>query len=277
MTDFFFQELLERRGVAAEKSRLVRHDRRGLACWVRGRDAFDDFASVQRPEAHSPYKGVELVHQFVAEVGTSALYVGSHRILARWSSLDDLDRRPRLSIHGGDLDQGSGDRALYDLDRVSELNDLAGRVVIDWGRGAIAWSQWTDRNPKPILELRAAVRDPDWPGFERFGSRVKDVPTLPSSWRGLLASVGGVYLIVAEDGAQYVGSAYGEGGFLQRWTAYAADGHGGNTLLKDAPVFDAALRVLKVMDPSAAPADVIAEEARWKDVLGSRTHGLNAN
>jgi hypothetical protein len=168
-------------------------------------------------------------------------------------------------------------RQMYDLERIQEMDDLSGRVVIDWGPGTRSWSQWISRRNKPIVELRAQDNAPRFPGFEDYEATVSHVPTLPIPWQEALASVSGVYLIVTPGGQQYVGSAYGAGGLLGRSLNYVDNGHGGNQRLRKSPVFEATVRVLRIMDPSTPPDRVIAEEARWKHRLGSRAHGLNAN
>lgn len=48
----------------------------------------------------------------------------------------------------------------------------------------------------------------------------------------VLELVRGVYLLVADDGAQYVGSASGQDGFIGRRVGYATSGHGGNVILR---------------------------------------------
>jgi len=98
-------------------------------------------------------------------------------------------------------------------------------------------------------------------------------------------NVAGVYLISdTETGKLYVGSASGEGGLWQRWTSYACDGHGGNIelrkLLADAGPERANKfhhSILEIADLHASREDILCRESHWKDVLMSRSHGLNAN
>lgn len=88
----------------------------------------------------------------------------------------------------------------------------------------------------------------------------------------------GIYLITdLSDGRQYVGKADGDETLLQRWTAYATNGHGGNVELKKRDRQDFQFSVLRVLDPSTAGADVNAVEGHYKTALGTRTHGLNKN
>jgi hypothetical protein len=81
-----------------------------------------------------------------------------------------------------------------------------------------------------------------------------------------------------ETGQQYVGSAYGVGGFFGRWMSYA-DGHGGNVGLKavgaSASAFDVA--VLEVVGSEATNDEIFGRETLWKEKLGTRVKGLNRN
>lgn len=101
---------------------------------------------------------------------------------------------------------------------------------------------------------------------------------MPTAWRAALASVQGVYLLVCpETGEQYVGSAYGDGGFIARWAAYAENGHGGNLMLRARPRTNMAISILEVASPDMSAGDIIKREQAWKTKLGSRAHGLNLN
>lgn len=279
MTDFTIDDLLARRGIPTRGTRLVRHDRRVLIEWRKGPALLDHFVSYQRDDNRTPYNQATIAVQFVAMGATNALFVAAHRVVDHWSSVDQPTRRPALyhasSDYAGTYDHG--DHRAYDLERLSEMEDLAGRIVIDWGPSTRSWSQWAGAG-KAITEIRAGVEEPPFPGFSRFASTVEEVPTLPPSWLGALSSVGGVYLLVCpRTGEQYVGSAYGEDGFTGRWLAYAADGHGGNLTLRTRERADYAVSILEVASPDMAPRDVIEREGAWKTKLGSRAHGLNAN
>lgn len=55
-----------------------------------------------------------------------------------------------------------------------------------------------------------------------------------ADWHTALSSVRAIYLIVDRtDGKQYVGSAYGEDGLLQRWSMYINTKHGHNKKIKE--------------------------------------------
>ena len=164
----------------------------------------------------------------------------------------------------------------YDLEWMDCFEDLVERLVIAWNNPR-AWSQWAHKNPKEVVELRRCAQEPPFPGFRALITSFEGIPLLWRSWRTALASVRGVYLLVHPDGHQYVGSATGEGGFLARWDEYAANGHGDNQLLQRRGQANYAVSILEVAWSEMSRDEIIGRESMWKDKLGSRAHGLNAN
>src|SRR3546814_1913142 len=75
----------------------------------------------------------------------------------------------------------------------------------------------------------------------------------------------------------HVSSAYGEDGFLGRWTGYARDGHGGNIGLKSRELSDYQVSILEVCGSGLTVDEIIRVEALWKAKLQSREMGLNKN
>lgn len=84
-------------------------------------------------------------------------------------------------------------------------------------------------------------------------------------------------MLVTDGGDQYVGSAAGQDGFMGRWRGYAANGHGGNVLLRQRQHRDYTVSIFEVASPDMSRDDIVVREAFWKDKLGARAHGLNAN
>jgi hypothetical protein len=167
---------------------------------------------------------------------------------------------------------------LYDLRPSSALQDYVGRLLIDWGKGYRVWVQRADNQNKRVVELRRSNEDPPFPGFMDFEARLSDLQSMPSSWRTILASVSGVYLLInLRTGEPYVGSAFGSGGFWSRWESYAASGHGGNVKMRAAQGDDYLVSILEIASSSARHEDLLDLENRWKRKLASREFGLNAN
>lgn len=167
---------------------------------------------------------------------------------------------------------------LYELQLSPLLADFRGRVIIDWGRGFLAWVQNASSQDKPIIEIRRTVVDPPFPGFGVFTWRIRDLAAVPVAWRQALSAVSGVYLMVCRStGQRYVGSAYGAGGFWARWEQYLATGHGGNVGMKAHRSSDFQVTILELASLSTTVDEIIALENRWKDKLMSRQFGLNLN
>jgi len=90
----------------------------------------------------------------------------------------------------------------YELERVPGFEALEGRMVIDWGSGALAWHQHL-RN-KPVVELLAPGRRlapfDDYLTFSLTFEELKTLVNHPEAhqeWRAHLQAVAGVYLILA--------------------------------------------------------------------------------
>lgn len=278
---FEFNDYLARIGLNPAEVRLLRHDTRGLAAWRRGgARTFGCFASFQRRNP-PPYGRVEVASHFLPapnlpDGSLTALYVGTTRILDRWvwhGQRLPLIQDPEI-IEG---ERGRQNVDAFDLEWLEAGMAHAERLLIGWGPGGRAWSQWAHRQPKPILEIRLQPQEAAFPGFSAFISRISEIPRFPQAWINALEGVVGVYLLVADRGEQYVGSAIGADGFIGRWRHYLANGHGGNVLLRAAGHRDYTVSILEVASPDMAPADILARESFWKRKLGARAHGLNAN
>lgn len=131
----------------------------------------------------------------------------------------------------------------------------------------------------------------DFPGYDKVQLSYEQLSTIVNrhkrDWIAALENQKAVYLITdMNSGKQYVGSAYGENGMLlQRWTNYVIDGHGGNKLLREI-VSDLGFDYIKknfqyaILENYNARVDkhiILKRESWWKETLGSRAFGLNAN
>ncbi|WP_436793480.1 GIY-YIG nuclease family protein [Actinospongicola halichondriae] len=167
--------------------------------------------------------------------------------------------------------------ATYDLTVVPEFECYEDRLVIQWFTGGKhpGWKQWAARNPKPIVEI-ATQREQPFPGWLDFCCPVDEIGGLPRTWREVLRSTAGVYLLTDSVGRHYVGSAKGGDGFLGRWDSYRDSRSGGNIGLQDA-VGPYTVTVLQTFDPSTPDQTVEGIESLWKDKLGARLVGYNRN
>ena len=242
----------------------------------------DRYEVFQRKRARSmTYKGCSHIISFLSDGPSRALFTGIYKIDGVQYPLKPP--REYAAVYP-DVEWPPG-QAWYDMTRLDYMDDLIERLIVNWGGNAMAWHQWLRRdNPKEIIEIRPASLTADFPGFDEvrvsYGElkEMIDNPDAYRQWRQNLKSVGGVYLILdSATGKQYIGSAYGGNGIWGRWCAYR-DGHGGNTKLKEVKnPSSLQFSILWICSISTSPQDVIGHETLFKEKLGSRAHGLNAN
>ncbi len=181
---------------------------------------------------------------------------------------------------------------IYDLTRLSGLEHLDGRAVIDFDktfRASYLVGPKHENNLTVNSIREECMSIAEFPGFNAVRLPFELLQAVirqdSPSWRSALANIAGVYVISdTETGLQYVGSAYGGVGLWQRWSAYAKSGHGGNKelrdLLRDKGVDYAnnfQFSLVEVCDINADSDYIISRESHWKDVLMSREFGLNDN
>lgn len=206
----------------------------------------------------------------------------------------------------------------HDLCELDLLGDLRLKLEIEWTGKEVAWRRVlrpakTNRvrrtaNPPKVHIAREAepVNSGQFPtrNTRRYGITAQFESAIPfqgltgvslvmaelrialrdAAWQQGLAGVFGIYLITDERGGQhYVGSASGAQGLLQRWSNYAATGHGGNKRLAEMLAatagreLDLRFTLLEVLPAGTSRQEVIQRESYWKVALGSRTFGLNLN
>jgi hypothetical protein len=273
-------ELLTARGLPKNaKAKMVRHE-----------DPVHSVEDLRRDGQLVFYQGYQTrpifecdyVIAFLGQPNRRALFDGVFRVHGR--STSDGTIPPGLAFP----EWAAQGRLWYDLEHIAAFDDLRDRVVIDWGDSTRSWHQWLrDREVVEVLP-RGYVKE--FPGYLEFIltfdelRRIVGEPVANREWHRMLRAIAGVYLIVdGRTGKQYVGSAYGEGGILQRWSEYAQSGHGGNKLLREITISDDAavgqftFTILQTLPRTTTAAEVIAYEQLHKQKLGSRAHGLNSN
>ncbi len=273
--------------------RLKGLDDKARVKFVRHQDARVDVHDLFRRgwlETYQSYQGrpvydkADTLVVFIGVGGTRARLVGVYDV----AGCEPLTSEPELPP-GMPTSWESGSKLRYDLRRVDRFSELENRVVIDWGPGALAWVQWASN--RRVIELLPAgqVLRPftDYLGFTLTRSELEYLcrdPEANKEWRARLSAVAGVYLILATTtGAQYVGSAHGIEGFWGRWSEYARSGHGGNALLRKLMAKDSSYpaafsySILQILPRTATRSEVLNWERLYKEKLGSRALGLNAN
>jgi hypothetical protein len=211
-----------------------------------------------------------MIASFVATPLDETLFVGLYNIAGVGTVpagiIDPLSGSDVAGLHS------------YDLEVSEKLADYRGRLTINWGPGFRSWVQRADRMDKAVVEIRRTVGEPPFPGFLDFRMNLSGLASVPLSWRAVLSSVSGIYLLTCpKSGKQYVGLAHGVGGFWGRWEEYAASGHGGNKRMLDLRASDYQVSVLEVASSSASMEVLAKMETGWKQKFFSRQFGLNAN
>ena len=268
-----FKGLLEAAEIDPHVVCLARHkDHRGQRTpWQLWRSDTERFELYQRIQGQKVFDRARHVASFVGTPDGRTLFVGLYTV-------DGMGFAPEGTKCPITDNPVAGYR-LYELTHSSVLSDYADRLVIDWGPGYRSWVQRAHRQPKAIVELAAQEQiDPPFPGFLSFQEPLSSIESLPRGWREALANVRGIYLLTdPKTGEVYVGSATGENGFLGRWFNYAVTGHGGNVRMKARETADYIVTILEIASSSATVDEISKRESLWKDKLGTRKYGLNAN
>lgn len=272
-----FNTLLVEASIDPARVQLVRHqDTRfrsratPYSLWLNHREQFEHYQSLQTRQV---FDDETVIAAFVVPPNGETLFAGLYEAHAR-------KRNTSAETCPLSFRQFAPETInVYQIaPSASPLSHLSGLLTIDWGPGTRSWVQRARKQNKPVLELRRQRQEPPFPTFLNFQTRTDELETLPETWRAVLNTTGGVYLLVSlVNGEQYVGSATGEEGLLSRWSAYARDGHGGNVLLKQRGKAPYSICVLETSGSSATRTDVLRIEQAWKRRLGSRAFGLNAN
>ncbi len=280
MAILVFSDVLKKVGIDPKRVKLIRHslaDKEFQKCYRA--NMVLEYTRVQSKDFSNGY---DYWCVFISGKSTTAKFFACYRVNGHVP--DTADVKPE----GFPLtDWFQGQRAFYGLELAESLKEYEGRLLIEWGKGALAWAQ-KGTNEKPII----AIQDKRvFSGYENIlltydelREIVKD-PTAYDSWHMALSSVNAIYLIVDRgNGRQYVGSAYGKGGLLGRWTHYVDSLHGGNKLMKEL-LCDHPERythfqfsILQLLPKTATPEDVIHAETLWKKkLLTYEPLGMNAN
>ncbi|NLS96413.1 MAG: GIY-YIG nuclease family protein [Planctomycetaceae bacterium] len=274
-----FNSILREHHLDPARVRLVRHkDQRSspgrspYELWRNDRKGFDNYQSTQRIRNRkifsAPFWSV-----FLCDAFDETVFVGLYA--AAWSGVLDHDQPMPHRI--GDVDR-AGSCDIYHLDLDDRMQDLIGRLIIDWGPGQRAWVQYADRREKQILEIRRVESSPPYPGHLNFVQPLSSIGKLPVGWIEALSAARGVYILTCpRTKEQYVGSADGPSGFWGRWMEYFKTGHGGNVGLRSRDPSDYQVAILEVAGSAADHDQILTMEGRWQLKLRSREMGLNRN
>ena len=182
----------------------------------------------------------------------------------------------------------------YDAVEVKEYEQYFGRLVVEYHNPCRTMGRKYE-NVMDELEVVQILNEQytgnEFPGYENVRLSyplLKNIVDrqLPG-WVDALRNQKAVYLITdTKTGKLYVGSATSQTGMLlQRWSSYAADGHGGNVELRELVKqqgFDYVkdnfqYSILENYNARMDDGYILKRESWWKETLCTRTHGYNKN
>lgn len=207
----------------------------------------------------------------------------------------DGKRRSRLwgtfENHGEVVAERTETIRFFDLRRNDFLEPLMNRLVVEWDIPRVWHRRGASVANMPVLEIADRDKVP-FPGFDNVLLTFHQLTEMVDDqryedWHVALSHVQGIYLITdSSNGKQYVGKADGADRILQRWRAYASDGHGGNRALRELAEASGAktdharhfvFSLLRVFGPSTSSSVVNEAEKHYKEALMTREFGLNRN
>lgn len=182
----------------------------------------------------------------------------------------------------------------YDAVELKEYEQYYGRVVVTYHNPCRTMGRRFDSvmDELEVVEiLSEQFTGDDFPGYENVRlsySQLKNIIDRQfSNWVAALENQKAVYLITDnKSGKLYVGSATSQKGMLlQRWSNYVANGHGGNTDLKELVRkngFDYVKENFQysILENYNARMDddyILKRESWWKETLRTREFGYNKN
>ena len=269
-----FADILKIHNLEPKNVRLVRHPGNQIyektnlenstyySIWRNSKEIWDEEISVQLKKT---FGNQDYVAHFIGLSNGDTVFTGLYELIDYKTLESNKDEKNSV--------------VKWNHSKVDDFEEYEERLVIGW-KATRSWSQIAGNSPKPILALLKEYEEPEFPGFDEFKMMSNFRSSLPETWKAILSSNKGIYLLVHEEtGNQYIGSAYGEDGFFGRWANYEDElkGNGGNKLLKKLKKTLYQISILEVCPPTFSDEEVINRESKWKNKLGSRVFGLNAN
>jgi hypothetical protein len=230
-----------RHHVLVMRHRPKERELRKVFQWLAGErpKLFNAYQSSQVLGAEKKLAHAKYLVSFIVHEAGKALFVGVYKIrgsrpithVQYWKMKENRELR-ELGMEG--LTERRERCLWFDLRETGLYADWKGKLVIDWSNER-AWCRWADSaaNDFPVHAIHEEnVLISRLPADELVVSW-EELQVIPRDWRLALSQWRGVYLIFDRStGKGYVGAAYGADNIYQRWSDYAASGHGGNKRLR---------------------------------------------
>lgn len=276
-----FSDILINAGLDPAKVQLIRHamnDKDFRACYEK--NMVKEYTGEQKKDFN---KGYDYWAVFISGKGTEARFYKLYRVGAvvpRCLEVMPKDYPcPQAFETPGDY---------YELEYADILKEFENRLIIKWGDATRVWHQ-KGTTEKEIVAIQTSHNE-EFVGYENVVlpyEKLKEVVENDVDyklWNTALSNVKAVYLILdVKNGQQYVGSAYGNRGLLERWECYVDTFHGNNKLMREV-ICDHPDRyqffqfsILQIFSMSTPDDIIINAENLWKRKLGTKEYGMNAN
>ena len=276
-----FSDILIKAGLDPAKVQLIRHamnDKDFRACYEK--NMVKEYTGEQKKDFN---KGYDYWAVFISGKGTEARFYKLYRVGAvvpRCLEVMPKDYPcPQAFETPGDY---------YELEYADILKEFENRLIIKWGDATRVWHQ-KGTTEKEIVAIQTSHNE-EFVGYENVILSYENLKEVVENdvdyklWHTALSNVKAVYLILdVKNGQQYVGSAYGNRGLLERWECYADTFHGNNKLMREV-ICDHPDRyqyfqfsILQIFSMSTPDDIIINAESLWKRKLGTKEYGMNAN
>lgn len=175
----------------------------------------------------------------------------------------------------------------YEFEDFLPLQKYIGRLIIRYHNSAQTMVRRADNLMDQLIVhqiLPDVFNEDEFQGYDKVNLSWADLQRVvkKENWRTALRNQKAVYLLSdSSNGKFYVGSAYGDQMLLGRWESYLKTGHGGNVELKKLGKKHIQehfrYSILDIYKSSTPDKVILEREAWWKETLGTRRFGYNAN
>lgn len=251
-------------------------------------DLFNAYQQAQGKKLEKSMNELEkigYVASFIGQESGKALFIGLYSIARSkpitYKEYWNIKANVELKSLGMIGFQGERETLLwFDLAPTDFYPLWKGKLVIGWTPPERSWWRRAHKNEFPVYAIHEdSLLESDMPSWDIINLSWEELGVLPTRWKSALSQWRGIYYIFdTSDGKGYVGSAYGKENILGRWLNYAANGSGGNRLLRKRNSQNFRFTILQRVSPDMLPAEIIRLENTWKERLHSRKpFGLNDN
>lgn len=180
----------------------------------------------------------------------------------------------------------------YSTKLTSLHDECIGRLIVSYKKEFRQTYVYLENylNDIDVIEyLRDKVSILPFSGYDKVNLNYNELSLIINnnieSWKTALSSVKGIYIITDKsNGKHYIGAAYGEKSFWQRWSEYVYTKHGFNEGLKkvlnvkgEEYASNFTFSILEIKSCNEDSNEILRRETFWKDTLCTRIFGYNEN